>query len=260
MIKFFRKFRQQLLSENKFNKYLIYAIGEIVLVVIGILIALQINNWNELRKVHGQEVTFLKGLKTDLLADQSQLDLLIEARTSKVECAIELLKPIPLDNYQQIFAADSMISKLFGWIEFVPQTNTFDELVSTGNLNIIKNDSIKSMLLELKRLHGVDHTYTEHMRREFDHYLYDRHNELRDSWAFGDLEASWKSKSRIFRTLSEEELQELAVQTKVLLDDRQTRNGLTLAGGNNMGLLNGNRNMDDLAERIINLIDKELGK
>jgi len=47
MIKFFRKIRQQLLAENKFTKYLIYAIGEIVLVVIGILIALSINNWNE---------------------------------------------------------------------------------------------------------------------------------------------------------------------------------------------------------------------
>ena len=50
MIKFFRKIRQNLLSENKFSKYLIYAIGEIILVVIGILIALQINNWNESEK------------------------------------------------------------------------------------------------------------------------------------------------------------------------------------------------------------------
>ena len=47
MIKFFKKIRQKLLSENQFSKYLIYAVGEIILVVIGILIALQINNWNE---------------------------------------------------------------------------------------------------------------------------------------------------------------------------------------------------------------------
>jgi NADH:ubiquinone oxidoreductase subunit 6 (subunit J) len=50
MIKFFREIRQQLLTENRFSKYLLYAIGEIVLVVIGILIALQINNWNEAKK------------------------------------------------------------------------------------------------------------------------------------------------------------------------------------------------------------------
>lgn len=50
MIKFFRRIRQKLVTENKFNKYLIYAIGEIILVVIGILIALQINNNNEAKK------------------------------------------------------------------------------------------------------------------------------------------------------------------------------------------------------------------
>ncbi len=58
MIKFFRKIRQRLLTENKFSKYLIYAIGEIILVVIGILIALQINNWNELNKIKKSEISF----------------------------------------------------------------------------------------------------------------------------------------------------------------------------------------------------------
>ncbi len=66
MIKFFRKIRQRLLTENKFSKYLLYAIGEIVLVVIGILIALSINNWNEANKQKILEVKFLKRLKTDL--------------------------------------------------------------------------------------------------------------------------------------------------------------------------------------------------
>ncbi|SKB88672.1 DUF6090 family protein, partial [Maribacter arcticus] len=56
MIKFFRKIRQQLLTENKFSKYLLYAIGEIVLVMVGILLALQVNNWNELRKKEEAEI------------------------------------------------------------------------------------------------------------------------------------------------------------------------------------------------------------
>lgn len=67
MIKFFRKIRQKLLTENKFSKYLLYAIGEIILVVIGILIALQINNSNELNKQRAKEVQFLKNLKSDLI-------------------------------------------------------------------------------------------------------------------------------------------------------------------------------------------------
>ena len=62
MIKFFRKIRQKMLTENKFSKYLLYAIGEIVLVVIGILIALQVNNMNEVEKVKDKEVIYLNAL------------------------------------------------------------------------------------------------------------------------------------------------------------------------------------------------------
>lgn len=70
MIKFFRHIRQKLLSENKFSRYLLYAIGEIVLVVIGILIALQINNWNENRKSFLSEQTLYKKLIIDLKAEE----------------------------------------------------------------------------------------------------------------------------------------------------------------------------------------------
>ena len=70
MIKFFRRIRQRLLLGNKFSKYLLYAIGEIILVVIGILIALQINNWNELQKAQQQEqelyIKLLENLDNDL--------------------------------------------------------------------------------------------------------------------------------------------------------------------------------------------------
>ena len=70
MIKFFRKIRQKLLTENKFSKYLIYAIGEIILVVIGILIALSINNWNDSRKNDNLRDNYIESLKKDLAADK----------------------------------------------------------------------------------------------------------------------------------------------------------------------------------------------
>jgi hypothetical protein len=75
MINFFRKIRQQLLNENKFSKYLLYAIGEIVLVVIGILIALSINNQNELRKRDLLETFVLKEFKKNLTDDIYDMDL-----------------------------------------------------------------------------------------------------------------------------------------------------------------------------------------
>src|SRR6056297_2485873 len=76
MIKFFRKIRQKMLSENKFSKYLIYAIGEIILVVIGILIALQINNWNENRLTKKKSFDFHIRLAEELetIADRLEVD------------------------------------------------------------------------------------------------------------------------------------------------------------------------------------------
>ena len=73
MIKFFRKIRQKLLSENNFSKYLIYAIGEIVLVVIGILIALSLNNWNDSKKKKIEERVLLTELMKNLEINITQI-------------------------------------------------------------------------------------------------------------------------------------------------------------------------------------------
>lgn len=84
MIKFFRKIRRSLLSEGKTGKYLKYAGGEIVLVVIGILIALGINNWNENRKNKNQEKFVLLNLYEDLKSDSSQF-IYYEQQFKKIE-------------------------------------------------------------------------------------------------------------------------------------------------------------------------------
>lgn len=74
MIKFFRKIRQNLLMVNKTGKYFKYAIGEIILVVIGILIALQINNWNEGRKKSEKETILIKNIVDDLSSDTEHMN------------------------------------------------------------------------------------------------------------------------------------------------------------------------------------------
>ena len=73
MIKFFRKIRQKMLTENKFSKYMIYAVGEIILVVIGILIALQINNWNSNRLEKESDSQLIGALITDLKLKNEEL-------------------------------------------------------------------------------------------------------------------------------------------------------------------------------------------
>ena len=84
MIKFFRHFRKTFLSENKFSKYFLYAIGEIILVVIGILIALQINNWNENRKSIAMGEEYLSGIKEDIKKDLVLIDSILSMNSKSI--------------------------------------------------------------------------------------------------------------------------------------------------------------------------------
>ncbi|SFN76677.1 hypothetical protein SAMN04487989_103280 [Bizionia echini] len=107
MIKFFRKIRQNLLSENKFSKYLIYAVGEIILVVIGILIALQINNWNEKKNNINQAEKHLETISLNLKDDIIQAEKLLSETQTTIEYANDFLDQFktlkPVDNNIQMY-------------------------------------------------------------------------------------------------------------------------------------------------------------
>ncbi len=94
MIKFFRKIRYNLMSENKTGKYLKYAIGEIVLVVVGILIALSINNWNENRKLKHTQINILKGIYSDLKKDTIDINANIKILRRSIKADSLLLDHI----------------------------------------------------------------------------------------------------------------------------------------------------------------------
>ena len=107
MINIFRKLRRRLLAEHKFTRYLLYAIGEIVLVVIGILIALQINNWNQGRLNAAKEDAYLENLERDLQNQLSSIDLQLEYEQKYIT-----LGTVILDDYYatDIIALDSTLS------------------------------------------------------------------------------------------------------------------------------------------------------
>ncbi len=153
MIKFFRKIRQKLLVENRFSKYLLYALGEIVLVVIGILIALQINNRNEVKKVRATEMVYLKNIKSDLQLTIAEIDKFIELRNTLIQSAKRTLvyfegKPI---SDPEAFNKD--IVDIYTWERFYQVNNTFQELTSSGNLSLIKDEKIKNGLLNIESLY-----------------------------------------------------------------------------------------------------------
>jgi len=104
MIKFFRKIRQQLLSQNRLSKYFLYAIGEIVLVVVGILIALSINNWNERRKLKIDESIILKDLIEDLNSDYMSF----QKNKQTLEKQLELVDELILDPFNSPLSKTSL--------------------------------------------------------------------------------------------------------------------------------------------------------
>ena len=112
MIKFFRRIRQSLLTENKIGQYLKYAIGEILLVVIGILKALQINNWKEVKKTEVKIKNSLVALRNDLIQDtlliterkpfiieQYQLNESLRARVAKSDATVDTLIHVMRDEF-----------------------------------------------------------------------------------------------------------------------------------------------------------------
>ena len=142
MINFFRKIRKQLADENKPMKYLRYAIGEILLVVIGILIALQINHWNENQKKEKLKVSYKISLINELSLDTLKLSELI-AENYAVMATLNNQKRrflgvgTPIDTLTKIAR-----------IEFDPELNTrfqynrntFNTLIATGNIDLFDED------------------------------------------------------------------------------------------------------------------------
>lgn len=144
MVKFLRIFRQGMLTTNKFNKYLLYAIGEVFLVVIGILIALQINNWNEQQKTRAKEIEILKEIRSELsdvvedLKDDSE-DTERNIR-SAVIVAHSILNKENFHDSLRLHYALSMDTEML-----TASQSGFINLESIG-LDIISNDSIRQMI------------------------------------------------------------------------------------------------------------------
>ena len=147
MIKFFRKIRQNLLMENKTGKYFKYAIGEIVLVMIGILLALQVNNWNTERLNKQTEKDYYCQLVVDFESDKTELFKLIEASKQRVKLSRQLL----LDLDTKTKTKEELIQGLFASLRsdsFIPSKSTIIDLTSSGRLSLIKDKALRKEIFK----------------------------------------------------------------------------------------------------------------
>ncbi len=149
MIKFFRYIRRDLMEKNNTGKYLKYAIGEIILVVIGILIALQINNWNNNSIEQRKESHYLKNLRRDLNDQLLSIDSQIEYETKFTEAASYL---ITYFNNNAFAGLDSIffskLSNLHSRKTFIINDPTLTDLLSSGNIDLIRSQGFKDKLIQ----------------------------------------------------------------------------------------------------------------
>ena len=149
MIKFFRHIRKELMETGKTGKYFKYAIGEIVLVVIGILIALQINNWNEQKKLKVQETEALTEIISDLTINIDKFDITLngENRPGNISNTLSSLHII-IDHLKSNEIYQDSLDMHFGIITFSSniinyKTSGYESLSSVG-LDLIKNTKLRS--------------------------------------------------------------------------------------------------------------------
>ncbi len=147
MIKFFRKIRKQLLTENKFSKYLIYAMGEILLVMIGILLAFQVNSWNDQRKRDLIKIDILKELKQNLMVDIVDIDENISQHKQSLKSS-QIISNVIENDLPNNDSLNNHFSNIVLVPMFLPTKTAYENLKLTRT-TILDNDSLRLAIIEL---------------------------------------------------------------------------------------------------------------
>lgn len=176
-MKLFKKQKLQLASEKKVMAYLRYAIGEIVLVVIGILIALQINNWNDHRKEKAIEQQLLKALNEEFTTNLEilkQTMVFNDTIVAKIMAIGEYTGP-KLENFNERNISQLMVDAFKDDITYNPNQGTIKDIIYSGKLSVISNprlrESLSSWQSSLERLKDQEKFVNEMRKAENDYFL-----------------------------------------------------------------------------------------
>jgi hypothetical protein len=253
MFRFFRTIRRELFERGKLRTYTGYAVGEIILVVAGILIALQINNANEARLERQKELRYLANLKVDLEYTIRELDRFIETRERRIESGqriIDYFNGRPVENLQD-FAYDNVLVQV--WQRYYQNINTYEELVNSGNLGIISSQDIKNALMDLDLLYEKMKGDEDHMRFDFEGYVY--------APFFDAVDIEPMSENFAYRMTQGQAGAELPLSrtdVETLLRDVRFKNGFTLVVYMMRAINSRFADMRAIAVGLVETIDREL--
>ena len=171
------------METGKTGKYFKYAIGEIILVVIGILIALQINNWNENRINANKETAILANIHKEFKQNRKQLDSVVFKHKRSHSNSAKIIKLFPIRSKPKPAVLDSLSFQLFwsyGGVTFNPSQTSIKALTSSSSFDIIKNDTLRDLLIswndlitdyqeeELRSRDYIINQYDAYMSKHFD--------------------------------------------------------------------------------------------
>ncbi len=182
MISFFRKTRRWLLQRNKFSKYLLYAVGEVILIVIGILIALGINNWNQRKIIEEREQFYLAGLQEEFRQSRIKLENLIEVNRLNYEGGKKIIDFI---DHPEKLPDEKLLSELlfnsFSYeIDYNPNNSLLNEMINSGSLKDISNTELRKKLTSWESIIQSVHRQEANLREQREIMLDIFRNEERD--------------------------------------------------------------------------------
>lgn len=248
MVHFLRDLRRELFDRTRWRTYVAYAAGELLLIVVGIVIAMQIGNWNTAQQERARELTYLTNIRADLVVNVALMDRFLVERNERVAAAQRILTHFagkPIED-ASAFNADNI--NIYDWERFYLVNTTYQELIGSGNFALLSNHEIKKQLLEIEALYVK-------MKGEEDHYRFDSETALyRPIYDLMDTEAM--TADFAWRVSGGEEGRAGAVTAATfepLLKSRTIKNGfvMTILEYGTM-----NAQMTEMRERCRKLIQK----
>ncbi len=148
MIKFYRQFRQRMINDNRVSKYLLYALGEIVLVMVGILLALQVSTWNQDRQARKKEQVLLQELHEEFKANKAQLEEVVSKHQQALAAAESLIGKFPIDIATLDLDSFALNARGIGFYwTFNPSRGIINSLVNTSSFDLISDPELRKLLV-----------------------------------------------------------------------------------------------------------------
>ena len=162
MFRFFRSTRQTLLNENKTLKYMKYAVGEVVLIMVGIFLALQLNNWNKGRKQEQDRQELIENLKADFQANLILLEDTVQLAEGIIEKMQRFLALSAGENNHLSIAEIKLLGKgAYSGFRYQPALPSYEAAVATGLIALIRSSTLNRLFIQFEQSSSTFNTFTE---------------------------------------------------------------------------------------------------